>query len=83
MSFALAERQAILLCSCPKNAGNLRQIACYCRGVGLLIAYRIDNYHNPLRFFAQTSLSAGTVILSSQSPLDLSVFYHLRACPID
>ena len=78
MSFALPERQEILFCSCPKNAGNLRQFTCYCRQVGLLIAWPIDHYHYHLRFPLPQSLSARTVILSSQSPRYLSVLYYLR-----
>jgi hypothetical protein len=78
MSFTLPERQAILFCSCPKNVGNLRQFACYCRQVGLLIAYRAVYYYNLLRFSAQTPLSGWTVILSSQSSLDCNVLCHLR-----
>ena len=78
MSFTLAERQAILFCSCPKNAGNLRQLACYCRQVGLLIAWPAGHHHYSLRFFLRERLSTRTVIFSSQSPLYLNVLYYLR-----
>jgi hypothetical protein len=79
MSFTLAERQAVLFCSCPKNAGNLRQFACYCRQVGLLIAQPCNPYHYSLRFLSPPPLSPRTVMLSSQSALYLNVLFHLRA----
>ena len=79
MSFALAERQAILFCSCPKNAGNLRQLSCYSRQVGLLIAQHRGFHHYPLCFCSPARLSARTVILCSQPSRYLNVLLYLCA----
>jgi hypothetical protein len=66
MASACCERQGILSRSCPKNAGNLRQIAWYCRQVGPVIVLVFADTHNQLCFFKNSGLSESTVILSSQ-----------------
>jgi hypothetical protein len=65
MSSTPPDRQALLFCSCPKNIGNLRQFAWYCRQAALLIEYTGIPIPYILRFSSKSGLSARTVILCS------------------
>src|ERR1700739_3438622 len=65
MSLSVAERQAILLRSCPNNIGYFRQLTCYSRQVSPRLGFSGSQYYYILCFDRLTTLSGGTVILCS------------------
>jgi hypothetical protein len=74
MASTHTERQAIPLGNCPKNVGNLRQFAWYCRQVSLLIVYRELRWPYYLCFFLNSYLSHRTVILCPHAHSPLLLF---------